>query len=206
MPNARHANRLQAARQCKFRGHMERSELNPQPVPRWSWRDAEDAAEVHVLLCASDAFHAGIGQRLPQRNPRTTEAHVQARAVQGLFHDDSLVAMVTLTTAAPRGMDTTDFGLARQALYMQRLAVDPAWLGRDALLGVRCVKHALGIARKRGAEVLRAEANPRLAKVMQLLRTFGFVQVGPVLGAANGTQRVNMQCEVNAAFREVSRG
>ena len=178
---------------------------NPQEVPRWSWRSVVDVVEAHALLCASDAINASPGQPPPQRNPLTTERHVLAMAVEGLFCGDSLVGMFTLTRDPPRAMDSDEFGAADQAVYMQRLAVHPDWVERDALLGVRCVKRALEIARERGASVLRAEANPRLVKVMQLLRSFGFVQVGPVRGEMGGVQHVNMQCAVHMHFQDVLR-
>ncbi|MGH3185684.1 MAG: hypothetical protein ACRDPY_00730 [Streptosporangiaceae bacterium] len=161
--------------------------------PDLSWRVGTDAEAVHALLRASDEHHAALyGLPVPNRRPERTRQLVQTGAVQVLQDGTEIVAMFTLTEGPPYDQELSVFPSARQPLYLQRLAVQPRSLASVPLLGIRCLRRAVQVARSRRADVLRAEANPDLTAQADLLATFGFAQCGPVQ-SANGLRRVYLQ-------------
>lgn len=150
----------------------------PGPIGDWSWEVAQDADEAHALLCACDAHQASERAPAPRRNPHTTARRVAERAVHLLRLSGQAVATFTLTWDPPFSAPAGTFPEARQPLHLGRLAVLPEWLERGSLIGVRCVRRAIELARGAGADVLRAEANPELSRVVALLRQLGFEQHG----------------------------
>lgn len=147
----------------------------------WTWKLASDDRPIHELLCDSDSYHATMQAPAPMRNQGTTRKHILAGAVHALYQNGVLVGTFTLTETPPRGFCMDVFPKAPRAMYLQRLAVHPDWLERDALVGVCCVRRACEVARERKANVLRAEANPDINRVWRLLKVLGFEQIGPIL-------------------------
>ncbi|WP_068874054.1 MULTISPECIES: N-acetyltransferase [unclassified Phenylobacterium] len=142
-----------------------------------AWELARDAVEVHELLLASDvASDTGAGP--PQRSLVGTRRRVEAGSVHLLRMDGKPAAMVTLTRDPPFDLALTDYAPSAAAVYMQRLAVHPALRLEHPYLGARAVRRALDVARAAGADVIRAEANPDLARVLGMLLAHGFVPVG----------------------------
>lgn len=163
------------------------------------WRVATDAEAVHELLLASDAHHAAAnGLPTPNRRIESSRRLVAAGAVQILCTDAAPTAMFTLTEEPPFGRDLSIFPAARCPLYLQRLAVEPRTRTAAPLLGVRALRRAVELAAARGADALRAEANPDLPAVVRLLTTFGFVQYGPVQ-ATSVLRRIYLQKDLPAA-------
>ncbi|OYD89416.1 hypothetical protein CDG76_35150 [Nostoc sp. 'Peltigera membranacea cyanobiont' 210A] len=130
------------------------------------------------------------------RNPTTTRAHVAAGNVYGLFNHNDLIATFTITAEPPHGVHAQRFPEAGCPVYLQRLAVQPAWVDRDALIGVRCVRKACELAKARGADALRAEVNPDLKAVRALLEGLGFRQHGPAV-EKEGRRAVYLQYEIS---------
>lgn len=162
------------------------------PGAGWSWETSSDAAEVHALLCACDAYQATPCAAAPLRNPVTTERRVAEGAVQVLRHDGRAVATFTLSWDAPFSAPPGTFPSATKPAHLGRLAVLPEWLERGALLGVRCVRRALDLARQAGADVVRSEANPDLSRVVAMLRQLGFEEHGAAQ-SQDGRRRVYLQ-------------
>jgi GNAT superfamily N-acetyltransferase len=158
----------------------------------WSWETSTDAAEVHALLCACDAYQATASAPAPLRNPLTTERRVAEGSVHLLRHDGRAVATFTLSWDAPFSAPLGTFPEANEPAHLGRLAVSPEWLARGALLGVRCVRRALAVAREAGADVVRAEANPDLSRVVAMLRQLGFEEHGAAQ-SEDGRRRVYLQ-------------
>lgn len=164
----------------------------------WSWRVGADPDAVHEFLCASDAHHATLYDLpVPSRNPAKTRQLVESGAVQVLMHGTEMVAMFTLTDDPPADQDISVFPPALRPAYLQRLCVDPRRLARSPAAGLRCLRHAAELARARGADVLRAEANPDLLATAALLTAFGFVQHGATESASQ-LRRVRLQKELAA--------
>jgi len=167
--------------------------------PTWSWQVSTDPEAVHALLRASDEHHArAYGLPVPDRRPARTRQLVAAGAVQVLHDGTRPVAMFTLTGEPPFDEDLSIFPPARRAVYVQRLAIDPRSLASVPLLGARCLRRAIELARAHGADALRAEANPDLTAVAELLATFGFARCGPVRSAGR-LRRVYLQKPLQAA-------
>lgn len=159
----------------------------------WHWELATDAAEVHRLVCACDEHQARLsGTQVPARRSETTEQRVETRSVHVLRHGSEAAATFTLVWEPPFDASLDRFPPASRPAYLQRLAVSPDWLGRDALVGARCLRRAVELATSQGADAIRAEANPDLTDVRELLRLFGFRQCGPPEAAA-GLARVYVQ-------------
>lgn len=156
-----------------------RMKLVDQGGGEWGWELGTDPVEVHALLCASDAYHAArTGTPVPARRTESTERHVRSGHTWLLRQGGTAVAMFTLSPSAPYDADAAGFPTGRRPRYLQRLAVRPEHTG--SLAGTRCVRKAIEIGRRQGADCLRAEANPDLAATYQMLCGLGFTQVGPV--------------------------
>ncbi|MFI1792590.1 hypothetical protein ACH40D_29890 [Streptomyces olivaceoviridis] len=146
----------------------------------WQWGVAEpgDAPEVHALLGACDTYQAEqSGTPVPLRRPERTRELVASAAVHVLRSADGIAAMFTLAWD-----DSTPDGYppAARPARLSRLAVRPELLSTGSMAGVQCVRRAIELATARGADVLRAEANPDLAQTRALLGHLGFQQHGPV--------------------------
>ena len=156
-------------------------------TPDSRWELAADPAEVHALLCASDAYQAAAtGTPVPRRRLETATRHVAAGNTWLLRQGSTAAAMFTLTSDPPYDLAETGFPAADHPVYLQRLAVLPELVAAGSLAGVRCVRKAIDVARETG-DVLRSEANPDLAGTRELLQQCGFRQIGDV--HANGTGR-----------------
>jgi GNAT superfamily N-acetyltransferase len=161
----------------------------------WSWGIATDADAVHALLCASDAHHAQTyGLPAPARRIETTKRSVEAGAVHILQHGTEFVGMFSLTWEPSFDVAGTAFPERLKPAYLQRLAVRPDWLG--SLVGLRCVRRAVELAAERGADALRADANPDLTATSALLRLFGFRQYGDVQSSESGLRRIHLEKEL----------
>jgi ribosomal protein S18 acetylase RimI-like enzyme len=158
---------------------------------RWTWEVGTDWAEVHELLCASDAHQAARnGLTAPERKADTTRRWVRAGAVHVLRHGTEAVGSFTLSAQPPHGLDPAAHPPAERPLYLQRLAVAPAHAG--SIVGMRCLRRAVELAAETGADALRCEANPDLQATRRMLDMLGFEQHGPVL-AESGVRRVRLQ-------------
>lgn len=145
------------------------------------WSRAADAREVHELLCVSDAYAAARHDLpAPVRHLLTSRDLVG----QGLVHlrrrEGVAVAMFTLGWQPPHA-PPKEYPPAVRPAYLQRLAVDPASLGKDALLGAQTLRRAVEVAAALGADAIRAETNPDLGGIVALLTHFGFLPYGPIL-------------------------
>jgi GNAT superfamily N-acetyltransferase len=146
----------------------------------WSWRVADDAEEVHQLLCLSDAFQAARSETpAPTRRRSSSERFVRLGSVHMLSDGDVAAAMFTLSSQQPFAPDIAEFPWARRPLYLQRLAVRPDYLGDGSIVGARCVRKAIEVAADAGADAVRCEANPDLSGTLALLALMGFEQCGP---------------------------
>ncbi|MEU4772786.1 GNAT family N-acetyltransferase [Micromonospora sp. NPDC023644] len=158
---------------------------------RWTWEVGTDWAEVHELLCASDAHQAARnGLTAPVRNADTTKRWVRLGAVHVLRHGTEAVGSFTLSAYPPHGLDPAAYPPAERPVYLQRLSVAPAHAG--SLVGMRCLRRAVELAGETGADALRCEANPDLQATRRMLVVLGFAQYGPVL-AEGGVRRVQLQ-------------
>ncbi|MGW1061783.1 GNAT family N-acetyltransferase [Micromonospora rubida] len=172
------------------------SESSGGRLTEWTWVVATDPAEAHALLCASDGHQAArYGMVAPNRNLDTTERRVRAGSVHLLRHGTEAAASFTLSQEPPHGLDLSVYPPATSPVYLQRLAVSPAYEG--SIVGVRCLRRAVELAHERGADVLRCEANPDLLATRRMLDALGFVQHGPAL-AEGGVRRVHLQRTVAA--------
>jgi aldose 1-epimerase len=159
----------------------------------WEWETATSATEVHDLLTSCDAHQAArSGTRAPVRRLEVTEQLVRDGAVRVLRHGARPVAMFTLTSG-PGKHPPADCPAAGRPAYLSRLAVAPELLTVGSLVGVRCVRKAIGTAAATGADVLRAEANPDLRETRALLDRLGFVQHGPVYVTGTGRRYVQLE-------------
>lgn len=163
-----------------------------------TWETATDPGQVHNLITASDRFHAArYGLGAPVRRPESTEGLVRAGSVQVLRSGPELVATFTVTDRPPFAQDVSIFPSANHPLYLQRLAVEPHWLTRTPLLGMRCLRRAVSYAASLGADALRSEANPDLEATARLLAAVGFVRYGPV-SSGGELRRVYLHLDIAA--------
>jgi quercetin dioxygenase-like cupin family protein len=172
--------------------------VEPDPAPpvpgEWRWELATDPEPVHELLCRSDVHHAAhTGTPVPRRNWDSTDRHVRSSAVHVLRRGDELAAMFTLSDHPPFNLAETAYQPATRPVYLQRLAVAPHLLEEGSLVGVRCVRRAIELAERSGADVLRSEANPDLAGPVSVLHQSGFVQRGPVHADSSGRRWVHLE-------------
>ena len=149
-------------------------------------------AEVHALLCASDASAATSNAPAPVRRLETTQRLVEAGLVHVLRLKGEAVAMFTLTWEAPSSSPESIYPPAEKPAYIQRLAVKPGMPEMGVLLGARCLRRAVELAESAGADVLRSEANPDLERVRALLKLFGFESFGQE-ESPDGRRRVFLQ-------------
>lgn len=148
----------------------------------WSWEIATDLQEVHELLCTSDAQQALMyGVPAPVRRLESTRRHVEAGATRILRQDGDAAGMFTLTWVPPFNEETARFPSRLKPAYLQRLVVSPRWRRGDSLVGPRCLRCAIEVAIDRGADALRAEANPDLKATRTFMQLLGFEQHGPTL-------------------------
>lgn len=164
----------------------------PDPHLAHSWSVADDVEEVHQLLCESDAAQALARAPVPVRRIETTRRLIAERSIQILRREDRAIAMITLAWRSPFPMDLWRFPPARNPAYMSRLAARPSALAEEPLLGLQCVRRAVELARTGGADAVRCEANPDLARVTAMLGLLGFVQCGAPL-TDGGRRRVHLQ-------------
>ncbi len=146
----------------------------------WIWELARDAAEIHALLCASDAFVATSEAPAPVRNMVSTQGLIEAGATQVLRLDGRAVASFNLLWKPPFDLLNAEFPPCVRPAYLTRLAVDPEWLAGGALVGAQCLRRAVDLAIESGADALRSETNPDLARTRAMLELFGFTEHGAV--------------------------
>jgi hypothetical protein len=142
---------------------------------------ATDAADVHRLLCVSDAHQARqYGLPAPVRQLAGTQQRVEAGLTWVLRWTGETVATFTIRWSAPFPDAAHIYPHSNKPAYLERLAVSPAHLttAPTGLFGARCLRSAVELAQQGGADMMRAEANPDLTATYQLLRMFGFVPVG----------------------------
>ncbi|MFE2353648.1 hypothetical protein [Streptomyces parvulus] len=168
--------------------------MTPAAAPDgWTWETARDADEVHALLQACDARQAlSHGSPVPVRNPATTARRVGAGEVHLLRHAGEPAGMFTLSWEPPFALDPDAFPPARRPAYLGRLAVAPERLDDGTPVGASCVRRALELAADRGADALRAEANPDLTNTVRLLELLGLRRHGDVLTDARGRRTVRL--------------
>lgn len=149
---------------------------------RWRIALPEDEELVHTLLEASDLAAA---KRTGTTYPSRRRASTRYLVCRGLAHIGSLDATPVVTVTAgpvpsfePVALPPPGLPDARRPWYMQRLAVRPGC--QDGLTGAHAVRHAVEMGRAAGADALRAEANPDLPDVMEMLTVLGFVRYGTV--------------------------
>lgn len=163
----------------------------------WQWELANDAAEVHELLCTCDRYQGmSYNSPVPSRRLETTERHVLNLSVHLLRHGKTPAATFTLTENPPFDHDTEIFPNALNPLYLQRLAVHPDLLREGVLVGLQCVRRAMDVAKSRSADALRCEVNPELSATSALLRQLGFKQCRPALHGNAGSRRAYLHCPV----------
>lgn len=158
----------------------------------WRWDVGTSAEEIHALLRLCDAYTATAEAPAPVRNMETTKRNVESGSVHVLRRGAEAVAMFTLTWEAPFEPEDAGFPPAQRPGYLQRLAVKPELLAEGSLVGARCIRRAIELARRAGADVIRSEANPDLARVVALLGLFGFEEFRRTQ-AEDGRRRVYLQ-------------
>ncbi|MCC3769510.1 hypothetical protein [Streptomyces sp. UNOC14_S4] len=153
-------------------------------MDRLIWRTADDPLPVHALVESSDRAAARRSGTPPPRRRHASTRFLVARGLVRLGTEDG-VPVVTVTVGPLPSFDSSSLDPAEGALpgaerpwYMQRLAVTPAH--PDPLLGVRAVRHAMSLAAGAGADALRAEANPDLSDVLEMLCSLGFARYGTI--------------------------
>ncbi|MGA4878022.1 hypothetical protein [Streptomyces lydicamycinicus] len=158
-----------------------------------TWEVAADAGEVHDLLCASDRYQ---GERfhspVPQRNPATTESRVRDGLVHLLRVGGAAAAMFTLTRTPAFAEPPGVFPAAANPAYLSRLAVRPDLVAAASLAGPLCLRRAMALARERGADMLRAEANPDIESTVECMTLLGFRRCTTSSGGADGPRRVHL--------------
>ena len=161
----------------------------------WAWRlaDDADADTVHRLLEASDAYQARkYGLPLPTRSVETTRRSIRERRVHLLERDGEAVGMFTLGREPTFAEPLSTFPPRRNPYYLQRLAIQPAESERGSLVGVRCLRRALDLARAAGADAVRCEANPDLRSTLELFELFDFRRHGRA-SESSGLRRIYLQ-------------
>lgn len=158
-----------------------------------TWEVAADAGEVHELLCASDRYQ---GERfhspVPQRNPATTASRVRDGLVHLLRVGGAAAAMFTLTRTPAFAEPPGVFPAAANPAYLSRLAVRPDLVATASLAGPLCLRRAIALARERGADMLRAEANPDIESTVECMALLGFRRCTTSSGGAEGPRRVHL--------------
>lgn len=163
------------------------------------WEVAGNADVVHALLEESDAEQARrYGLPAPRRNPATTAIRVAAGQVHLAWLGGHPAGSFTLTAEPPFELEPGTFPPAASPRYLSRLCVASGQL-RDGLpIGLQCLRMAITVAARAGADVLRSQANPDVTGTLTMLTLNGFRQRGPI--TANGPLRVvNLQRELVAA-------
>jgi len=140
----------------------------------WTWEIAEDPGEVHQFLCRSDAYHATAQAPAPRRLQETSELHVRNRSTHLLRQGGTPVAMFTLTQEPRFVIEAIAFLPAQKPIYLSRLAVGSACFMGGSMVGAQALRRAMEVARESGADAIRSEANPDLARSYALLEMFGF--------------------------------
>jgi hypothetical protein len=100
--------------------------------------------------------------------------------------------MFTLTWDPPFDTAAANFPRAQKPAYLCRLAVNPAVLDGGSMVGARCVRRAVELASRSGADALRSEANPDLTAVRSMLDLFGFEEHGHAQ-SEDGRRQVYLQ-------------
>ncbi|MFF1542315.1 hypothetical protein [Streptomyces sp. NPDC058291] len=157
------------------------------------WEVATDADEVHELLCASDRCQAErFASPVPRRNPATTEFRVRNGLVHLLRSEGRAAAMFTLTEAPTFDVPPGVFPAARSPAYLSRLAVRPDLVAAASLAGPLCLRRAMALARERGADMLRAEANPDIESTVECMVLLGFRRCAAVPDDDAGPRRIHL--------------
>lgn len=168
-------------------------------ISEWSWESAHDVAEIHALVCASDAHVATPEALAPERSLLSTEWLIGQGATQVLRCAGRAAASFNLLWTPTFDERHATFPPCAKPAYLARLAVDPAWIGRGPLIAAQCIRRAIELASAGGADVLRSETNPDLIKTRKLLGSFGFVEHGGLVDA-DGRRRVYLQLSLPQAI------
>ncbi|MEU4849042.1 hypothetical protein [Streptomyces gilvosporeus] len=156
-----------------------------------TWEVAADAGEVHDLLCASDRYQGErFNSPVPQRNPATTASRVHDGLVHLLRIGGAAAAMFTLTRTPAFEEPPGAFPAAANPAYLSRLAVRPDLVAAASLAGPLCLRRAMALARERGADMLRAEANPDIESTVECMTLLGFRPCTTSTGGTTEPRRV----------------
>jgi hypothetical protein len=162
-------------------------------MTQFIWEVAADADVVHDLLCASDRYQAErFHSPVPQRNPATTASRVRDGLVHLLRVGGAAAAMFTLTRTPAFDEPPGVFPAAANPAYLSRLAVRPDLVAASSLAGPLCLRRAMALARERGADVLRAEANPDIESTVECMTLLGFRRCATSSGGTSGPRRVHL--------------
>ncbi|MCL6297918.1 hypothetical protein [Streptomyces kronopolitis] len=162
-------------------------------MTEWTWEVAADAGEVHELLCASDRYQ---GERfhspVPRRNPATSASLVHDGLVHLLRDGASAAAMFTLTRTPAFEEPPGVFPAAADPAYLSRLAVRPDLVTAASLAGPLCLRRAIALAGERGADMLRAEANPDIESTVECMALLGFRRCAAPFEETAGPRRIHL--------------
>lgn len=162
-------------------------------MTQFSWEVAADAGEVHDLLCVSDRYQGErFNSPVPQRNPATTASRVDDGLVHLLRVGGAAAAMFTLTRTPAFAEPPGVFPVAANPAYLSRLAVRPDLVAAASLAGPLCLRRAMALARERGADMLRAEANPDIASTVECMTLLGFRRCTTSSVAGAGPRRLHL--------------
>ncbi|MFE2225792.1 hypothetical protein [Streptomyces kronopolitis] len=162
-------------------------------MTEWTWEVAADAGEVHELLCASDRYQ---GERfhspVPRRNPATSASLVRDGLVHLLRDGAPAAAMFTLTRTSAFEEPPGVFPAAADPAYLSRLAVRPDLVTAASLAGPLCLRRAIALAGERGADMLRAEANPDIESTVECMALLGFRRCAAASEETAGPRRIHL--------------
>lgn len=162
-------------------------------MPQLTWEVAADAGEVHELLCASDRYQGDrFHSPVPRRNPATSASLVRDGLVHLLRDGASAAAMFTLTRTPAFEEPPGVFPAAANPAYLSRLAVRPDIVTAASLAGPLCLRRAVALARERGADMLRAEANPDIESTVKCMTLLGFRRCTTSSEETTGPRRVHL--------------
>ncbi len=145
----------------------------------WTYEIAINADEVHRIICECDLFQATAEAPAPVRNFQTTLRRVAEQCVYLTRKDGEIVSTFTITTDPPFPVERLScFSPTNQPLYMSRHALSVKFLQAGDIIGLQSFRTAMQVAKNRGGSMLRAETNPRLSRVVTLMKMLGFEEKG----------------------------
>lgn len=148
---------------------------------RWEPATTEDAgalAALHASVAQDLTAEYGKGHWSSAASQKGVLFHMRTGKVFVVRSGGKVIATLRLCTKKPWAIDKKYFSACKRPLYLNDMAVDPAWQRQG--IGTLCIEEAVRVAREWPGDAIFLDAYDAAAGAGDFYRKCGFREVGRV--------------------------